>query len=1480
MVWSTSAMKYTVDGDSTIVKFPKTLIDDTIKINRWDSTGYTTVKTCPEKGIAVNVTWYECNHSYATPWTYTVEIVNPSNRGISTIYLASANVKEIINLLNFNNLSIIYLSSNQLTDFTSNLSNISQLLLDQNELRTIPSVIRKARWTHQIILDNDISIWNQNNWKLVDLSNNQIDFVWITKINNVDTLDCESHYNNCYFKDTSKYKFERFGFTDNEANLVDGKIDYDYRIKKGGTTIIEKLHWIQKLNGLIANIEENTPLLPGEYTFKVCFNLTNICDSIDFKVNYDEEITIITPVSQPKYGSLNIQWKRWRTWIYPEEIFSWYEYVISKNWWSSITTWWFIGTEDLTNSYSCPYYNCKENLDIGNIIETERSDNPNGKYTLTVYLIDNEWNRAKKRDYWLDNTGYIFTSTTFEIDINNDIDIISPSWEINATRVNNTNPTFEWSGSSSLFDHYIYYITSGNSCSNTKIITDQTENNIHPEFNNINLWKWQYTLCVDMYDAQGHQLNSNTAYSTFIINIPAEIRITKPTTFSDAITYFEWNKFLPSTDNFTRYEYSVTSTNWYSHTDSTTNENETWFQLPNLLNGTYTFNVKMFYNETQYTGASKSFTRNINNANVSISSPRSWDTISDTNTTKTEVSFEWDWGGTLFNKYHYTLKDSSNHELTGWDVTINDINHRQFSYNLWNWTYTFEVKMYNSSDVEIASDSSTFTVNIPTTLNIISPTSGNHSSATTTFSWEWFTPYTFTNYEYTVTWPNWFSVWHTTTGDTSFSLQNLRDGSYTFTITMNYKEWSTPKTITRTREFTINASEWVYLTITSPNKSTYTWNYIKTVPIDFTWNWWGSPLISRYTYTIKDRDDSHLRASGSVNKNDAWSYFIPGTSLALPSGTYRFEVTMLDSENRPVIEPKSYNFEVVIPSYLEILTPPEWQLNIKDVSFSRSWFAEFEHHYKYEVNRVDNQGNIISTIKTGNNIPLTTKSFSLQNLHNGKYTFSIELMDNSDHPIIKKERTFRIPDDLDLILDISDWNSSVTTLKSKKWIFSWGWRSEDFAGYSYSIQGTTFKNETYLYTWRSEWATTGSITLNDLSTGRYRFSVNMLNANGWIITWKHIDFNVVIPASLKIISPTSWSTITSSSATFKWDWYSDVITRYEYSLTSSGWYSNNWFTTATSFNRNDLTNWNYTLVVRLASGTNFVAEDTVHFTVNIPKKSSGGWWGGSSSKSHTTNDLSVSITNDEPVTNERVEVVVDISDKYTWKVDFTKMQYYSFDEEKRIDIPVTSKNYVSDYSDDAKLGYVKFDSSDDGEKNLSEFLMFSQPGNYRIHVEDKDWYNDYVQFYVWKWNNKTQVTTTKEPEQDEDEYYIARSCKKYKIEYLDNLWVYSSPNLKKEEYFINKDYFKRYIDSKNKQINGCPTNVWWISTTYKDTSNSSDRYAAPNGKVYFINGQNWSYSSTQLDKELNGAKKFSTINELKYFIRDRNPFINMSAPVK
>ena len=1387
MVWGTNAMTYTVNWDTSNIAIPaENQAWSTIKrcsncetetINSDFSSTWT---TCVIEPVS-NINYIKCTHTYSSAWEYQVTFT-AHNNSFDNLYLNGANITSISNFNGINTISNLYLQSNpnfSLSSYTFSNIKITNLYLDRNTLSefwtslpnsnqkislthnsytTIVPNIRELRDSYNIKLSDSIIYPNNNSYdKEIDLSHNPIKFVWITKVN---SCDIATEYFCTRFYETTSYNFERFGYDSGNISLT-----YDYEVLQNYTQIE---------NGIAETNSKTieTPLNPWTYTFRVCLhNSTEHCDETTFTVDYSEGITIINPQNNQKYGSLNnIQWKRWRSWNYPISLLSWYEYTLKK--WSEIIKEWSINISDTDESCGQGRKNCVE-INIGNIIENEVNENNlNGEYTLTVYLIDKDWNYATSNGSRIDET------TNFSINIADEL-------------------------------------------------------------------------------------------ATLTINKPAD-------EVSTQTIEFEWNwTFPPSSHTYLldHYEYTVTWPHSYSTWGST---NDTSFQLQNLSDGSYTFTVTMYYTDNSKPKSVTS-TQDFNmtaseSPNLSITSPISWANITGTNATEINIPFTWNWWATLFHRYHYTLKDSSNHELTGWNVTINDASHRQFSYNLWNGTYTFEVKMYNSSNAELKSDSSTFTVNIPTTLNIISPTSGNHSSATTTFSWEWFTPYTFTNYEYTVTWPNGFSVWPTTTDGTSFSLQNLRDGQYVFTVKMHYNNWSS-QTLTKTRNFTINASAWANLTITSPNRPTYTWNYIKTVPINFTWNWWGSTLISKYNYKLINTITNEIKAQGSVDKNAGWSYSIPTSPLSLPSGTYKFEVTMLDDENNPIIDTVSHTFNVVIPSYLEILTPPAWQLSIKNVNFTWSWFAEFEHHYKYEVNRVDNQGNIISTIKSGNNISLSTRSFSLQNLHNGKYTFSVELMDNSNHPIIEKERTFRIPDDLDLILDISDWNSSVTTLRSKKWIFSWGWRSEDFAGYSYSIQGTTFKNEPFIYTWTSEWVTTWSITLNDLSTGRYRFSVNMLNANGWIITWKHIDFNVVIPASLKIISPTSWSTITSSSATFKWDWYSDVITRYEYSLTSSGWYNYNWFTTTNTFNRNDLTNWNYTLVVRLASGTNFVAQDTVHFTVSIPKKTSwwGWWW--SSSKSHPTNDLSVSITNDEPTTNERVEVVVDIDDKYTWKVDFTKMQYYSFDEEKWIDIPVTSKNYVNDYSDDAKLGYVKFDSSDDWEKNLSEFLKFSQPGNYRIHVEDKDWYNDYVQFYVWKWNNKTQLTNTKE---SEDEYYIARSCKKYKLEYLNDLWVRSSPNLKKDEYFISKDYFKRYIDSKNKRADWCPTNIWWISTTYKDTSNSSERYAAPNGKVYFIDKQDWNFSSSELDKELNGAKKFSTINELKYFIRDRNPFISMA----
>jgi hypothetical protein len=94
---------------------------------------------------------------------------------------------------------------------------------------------------------------------------------------------------------------------------------------------------------------------------------------------------------------------------------------------------------------------------------------------------------------------------------------------------------------------------------------------------------------------------------------------------------------------------------------------------------------------------------------------------------------------------------------------------------------------------------------------------------------------------------------------------------------------------------------------------------------------------------------------------------------------------------------------------------------------------------------------------------------------------------------------------------------------------------------------------------------------------------------------------------------------------------------------------------------------------------------------------------------------------------------------------------------------------------------------------------------------------------------------------------------------------------------MNKAYLKRYLDSKNRYQSGCPTNIWWISTSYIDRTEDNTRYTAPNGKVYFIIGQEWNYYSNELNRELKTPTSFKTIQELKYYIRDRNPLINMAT---
>ncbi len=1119
--------------------------------------------------------------------------------------------------------------------------------------------------------------------------------------------------------------------------------------------------------------------------------------------------------------------------------------------------------------------------------------------------------------YWDDICNYNdYNIVHFSVDYDEEITITKPEvYEYDSLNNIEWERWRSWNYPKSLLSWYSYIITKWSQTIKEWFINinDTNESCVHHDCINwidigniieTELW-WnnpndEYWLTIYLIDkdwniaqANNHNIYATSTFSINIISEPVTVNITQPASeVSSQIITFERNHIFPSspyhTYDFQYYEYTVKK--WSKTITWNNNTNNTWFKLEDLEDGVYTFEVIMHYadnSENKTATETKTFTMTASEApHVSITSPTT-SSISASNVITTGVKFSWICWATISHNCEYNLIDNSNPTSPikewVWD-------NWQFTQDLWNGNYTFTVNLYDSTHNLLTWDSVSFTISIPTTLTISSPISGSSISyATTTFIWEWFTPYTLNYYEYSVSWPS-YSTGNNNTHDTWFQLHNLRDGEYTFTVQMHYNDW-TDKFKTESSKFTVNASAWASLTITSPtNSKTYTWEYSKTVPIDFTWEWWGSDLISKYSYKLTNTLTNE-EITWTVNKNIEWVYSIPRKDL--PSGTYKFEVMMLDSENELIIPAETHIFNIIIPPHLNIITPVQ-NSNFsgqQNINFLRSWFSEFDDqcYYEWSLRKTKNNTTTTTTWKILNMVNMETTWLQL-NLSNGIYDFTVKIMSGNSE-IISKSHSFSILDPIDLQIYVSDWNTSVTTLKSKIWTFIWGGISEDFSWYYYYISGTNFKNELF-YTWGTSSELTWSFTLTNLSTWKYRFWVNMLNSNSEIITWKYIDFNVSTPSSITITQPTSWSSINSSNVMFSRIWESDILRtwystdkreyRYELLKINNSWNTQilpRQITNANSFSHNFSEDGTYKFIVRLYSWDTIIANDNASFSISIPKHSSwGGGWG-YSSKFHPTNNLSVSVTNDEPTTNEWIEVIVDINDKYTGKVDFTKMQYYSTKDEKRIDIPTTSKNYVSDYSDDAKLGYIKFNSSDNGKKELSEFMKFSQNGNYRIYVKDEDWYSDYVQFYIWKWNNTAKSNSSiKSNYKDSDsEVFIARSCKKYTITYSDSLNVYTSPNLNMSEYFMNKDYFKRYIDSKNRYQEGCPKNLWWISTSYYDKTNDNNRYTAPNGKVYFITWQEWNYYSNELNKELKSPTSFSTIQQLKYYIRDRNPLINMAT---
>ena len=290
-------------------------------------------------------------------------------------------------------------------------------------------------------------------------------------------------------------------------------------------------------------------------------------------------------------------------------------------------------------------------------------------------------------------------------------------------------------------------------------------------------------------------------------------------------------------------------------------------------------------------------------------------------------------------------------------------------------------------------------------------------------------------------------------------------------------------------------------------------------------------------------------------------------------------------------------------------------------------------------------------------------------------------------------------------------------------------------------------------------------------------------------------------------------------------------------------------------------------------------------------------------------DISLSTNNNNPDKYEPIDITLK-TDNYIGKLKLYAK--YKDSSNSWVKISNTSTIYFSDYSNIWEIWYYNMVSSDKWKKSLSDLVTFKKEWSYRIYAEDEKWYLNYIQINVETSDNSSATSTSNSKSNDYDiesvlqsllnkdinkgttesspenilesllgdsqsttdtseEIYIARSCKQYKLQYNTSLNAFTSPDMKKSEYFINKDYLKRYLDSKNPQKSDCPINSWWISTPYNDISNNSSSFTAPNGKVYSISNQNWSYSSTNFTSN----KSFATLAEIKKFIKDRNPLIWM-----
>ncbi len=1242
------------------------------------------------------------------------------------------------------------------------------------------------------------------------------------------------------------------------------------------------------------------PTTTGNYRFDVAAYSTDwtllASTWVTYKVIEAVEPTWWVEILFPTEGSEIVAWSHTFIWSWstnPASAFKQYSYVVIRS--GSTTP---LGYWTTTGS----------NRDF-NI-------NTTGDYTFWIAIIDTNNNTIAT---W---------STKFKV-IESTSPTTNPTWSITITSSSGqtisswNNVTFTWTWSitpDSAFSWYGYALSG----TDNNYFSSGTLSKTATSYTSPALSSGNYQFIISIIDTGSVSRAINTWYVTVTSwsnntwgNTWNTATGTVTITSSSGQTISSWNNVtinwtwsITPDSAFGWFYYDLSGTDNSYHTSGSLPKTATGYTSPALSSGNYVFTVSIISLPSQLSASPENEVIATDTWHVTVTYNTSWNwngwenqwgwgdstdpddlnmfiyspsyssgqsTIIEDN--DVPFSFEWTYPSWhTFIKYQYYIKRNNRDGavIYSWKYTTGW--RQNFTHHLSDGKYYFEATLYtkNSSWVEAdKNEGRGFLVFDDIYLDITYP-NNNYSCITQTwadFSRTWYAKNTFKSFEYRVQSDNgqYLYTWSTTwSNDTSFPLNDLIEWYYTFSVTMNYASWhSTWKSI----NFCVSLPEpESSLSITSPvQNKTYTWTSLK-----FEWNWSYDGWSFSYRYNLS-------WPTSTWNNNTTAKSF---TWNNLRDGTYNFSVEMIDSNGDP-IRSLSKKFYVELPYILKIDSPTSWYNSTSsNVSFSWTWTHPYKSWFCYTLSWLNN-----STY----NSKCTTDTATWLVLWDWRYSFTLNMMATYDNtnPLYSTWIIFNVNSNKNL--SVSSSPSWTITGNNVTWVnvtIYWTWNSESFSSYSYTLK----KDWATYKTWTST-NIIGSTGYQLLPSGTYKFQINMLNSSNWVITSGETNFKIVIPATLTLNTPV----VSTNNVTLWWSGFSENFHHYEYSIDTTDGTRNitswTWNQSYTWFTIKWLSNGNYRLIVNMKDSTSStITSDRVQFTIDYTAPTPS-WWGGGgwySSKSHPTNDLSLSIWNDSPSANEWIELIVNISDKYVWKVTFPKIQYYSWNIEKWVDIPVTSKNFVSDYSDDAKLWYVKFSSDDDWEKDLSQFIKFSKNWYYRIYAEDKNWYDAYVQIHVTnKKTTATQNVSTNtwnidsilreyipeifENKDTQEEIYIARSCKKYTIIYSETLNIYTSPNLKISEYFVNKEYLKRYLDSKNRYQQWCPTNVWWISTNYIDRSNDNTRYIAPNGKVYLITWEEGSYYSNELNRELKTPTSFKTIQELKYYIRDRNPLINMAT---